>query len=220
MPKVDWDKTNMKYTLAALPLVGVFIGGLMWVWLKFSPFGVILTAAIMTLLPILITGGIHLDGFADTIDALSSHAPPEKKREILKDPRAGAFAVIWTAIYLILFFALCTEIELTYAIITVPIMSRCTGAFCSIIFKASSDGVLLTTLKNSASKISIAIVILLFVAGAIFATFSALFMIICGFYIYHISKKEFCGMSGDLAGFLISICEISGLLGIVLCQLL
>jgi adenosylcobinamide-GDP ribazoletransferase len=220
MPKVDWDKINMKYTLAALPLVGAVIGGLCWVWLKFSSLGIILTASVMTFIPVLITGGIHLDGFADTVDALSSHAPPEKKREILKDPHTGAFAVIWTAIYLIVFFALCTEIKLTYAIITVPIMSRCAGAFCGIVFKSSSKGVFLYTLKSSASKISIAVLILLFVAGAIFAPISALFMIICGFYIYHISKKEFGGMSGDLAGFLISICEIFGMAGIVLCQLL
>jgi adenosylcobinamide-GDP ribazoletransferase len=220
MPKVDWDKTNIKYTLAALPLVGGVIGLLMWLWLKISLFGVILTAAILTFIPVLITGGIHLDGFADTVDALSSHAPPEKKREILKDPHAGAFAVIWTAIYLLIFFAICTEIKLFYGIIAVPILSRCTGAFCSIVFKASSTGVLLNTLKDSASKISIVILILLFVTGAIFAPISAVFMIICGFYVYQVSKKEFGGMSGDLAGFLISICEIFGLLGTLLWQLL
>jgi adenosylcobinamide-GDP ribazoletransferase len=220
MPKIDWDKTNMKYTLAALPLVGAVIGATMWVFLKFSPFGIILTAVAMTFIPILITGGIHLDGFADTVDALSSHAPPEKKREILKDPRSGAFAVIWTAIFLILFFALCTEIKLSYGIIAVPIMSRCAGAFCSIVFKSEASGVFLNTLKSSASKISIVVLMLLFVAGAIFAPISALLMIICGFYLFHISKKEFGGISGDLSGFLISICEIFGMAGIVLCQLL
>jgi cobalamin synthase len=61
---------------------------------------------------------------------------------------------------------------------------------------------------------------MLFVAGAIFAPISALFMIICGFYMFFISKKEFGGMSGDLSGFLISICEIFGFLGALSWQLL
>ena len=56
--------------------------------------GLFLQAAGFTLLPVVVTGGIHLDGFGDTLDALASHAEPERKREILKDPRAGIFAVI------------------------------------------------------------------------------------------------------------------------------
>jgi adenosylcobinamide-GDP ribazoletransferase len=218
MPQINWDKANMKYSFAALPLVGAVVGGLMWLWLKFSPFGIIFAAAVFTFLPVAITGGIHLDGFCDTMDALSSHAPAEKKREILKDPHSGAFAVIWVCIYFILFFGISTEIKLSYSIIAIPVMSRAAGAFGSLVFKSSRSGVILETFRNPASKISVIINVLFFLAGTIFAPISAAFMITCVLYVNHMSKKEFDGMSGDIAGFLISICEISGLMGVLIWQ--
>jgi adenosylcobinamide-GDP ribazoletransferase len=47
----------------------------------------------MVVAPIIITGGIHMDGFLDTQDALSSYQPRERRLEILKDSHAGAFAI-------------------------------------------------------------------------------------------------------------------------------
>lgn len=61
-----------------------------------------LFASIAVCIPLLVTGGIHMDGYMDTVDALSSHQSVEKKLEILKDPNAGAFAVIYCGIYLLL----------------------------------------------------------------------------------------------------------------------
>ena len=50
--------------------------------------------ALILLIPILVTGGFHLDGYMDVKDALSSYADREKKLEILKDPNVGSFAII------------------------------------------------------------------------------------------------------------------------------
>ena len=58
----------------------------------------------MTALPVLVSGGIHTDGFIDTVDALSSYGDKEKKLEILKDPHTGAFAIIGAIMYYLLFF--------------------------------------------------------------------------------------------------------------------
>ena len=49
---------------------------------------------VLLLIPVLVSGGIHLDGLLDTSDALNSYQPREKKLEILKDSNAGAFAII------------------------------------------------------------------------------------------------------------------------------
>ena len=48
---------------------------------------------------LLVTGGIHMDGYMDTMDALHSYGNREKKLEILKDSHIGAFAVIMTVLY-------------------------------------------------------------------------------------------------------------------------
>ena len=49
---------------------------------------------IASILPVLVTGGIHVDGFMDTSDAFHSWADRGKKLQILSDPHIGAFSVI------------------------------------------------------------------------------------------------------------------------------
>ncbi len=58
-----------------------------------------------TCIPILVTGGIHLDGLLDTVDAKSSYGDRKKKLAILADPHVGAFAIIGGSVYLLLYAA-------------------------------------------------------------------------------------------------------------------
>jgi adenosylcobinamide-GDP ribazoletransferase len=113
MPQVEWKPENMRDTLAAFPLVGVLLGLVLAGWYALSEwllFDQFLFAAGVALLPVLYTGGIHLDGFCDTGDALASRADTERKLEILKDPHVGAFAVIGVSAYLLAYFAFGTEL--------------------------------------------------------------------------------------------------------------
>ncbi|MEG1932226.1 MAG: adenosylcobinamide-GDP ribazoletransferase, partial [Pygmaiobacter sp.] len=109
MPQVLWTKKNMRYALCAFPLIGVVIGiGCVgWIALcRVLKLPVLLRGAGLCLLPVWISGGIHLDGFADTCDALASHATPEKRQEILGDPHLGAFAPIRLCCYFVASVAL------------------------------------------------------------------------------------------------------------------
>lgn len=92
------------YAFSFYPLVGLVIGLL-----------VSLVAAIRFLLPlspdvtaflaltawVALTGGLHLDGFADSCDGLLSTTTPERRLEIMKDPRAGSWAVIGVVLLLL-----------------------------------------------------------------------------------------------------------------------
>ena len=112
MPQVEWSEKNMRYTLSFFPLVGVVIGVLFWLADVIGyqlGLGMVLRSAILTALPVAVTGGIHLDGYCDTVDALASHAGREKKLAILKDSAAGAFAVIWCCVWFLVYFGLMTE---------------------------------------------------------------------------------------------------------------
>ena len=71
MPNIDWKKENMKYAMCFFPLVGLVIGIIMAAWMylaKFLAIGSILFAGIATIIPVIITGGIHIDGFCDTVE--------------------------------------------------------------------------------------------------------------------------------------------------------
>ncbi len=83
VPQPVWNEKNMRYALCAFPLVGVVCGLAWWGWAALAArlsFPLLLRAAGLCLAPVLVTGGIHLDGYADTCDALASCAAPEKSR--------------------------------------------------------------------------------------------------------------------------------------------
>ena len=84
MPRVEWKKENMRYVMCAFPLVGALLGGLT-VGFRYLSDGIGLghgiRTAVFVILPIVVTGGIHLDGFMDTSDALGSWQEKEKRLE-------------------------------------------------------------------------------------------------------------------------------------------
>ncbi len=79
---------------AFFPLVGALIGIIVYL-IASIPF---LPRDLVSFLALLgwasLTGGLHLDGFADACDGLLTTGPPERRLEIMKDPRAGSWAVV------------------------------------------------------------------------------------------------------------------------------
>lgn len=234
VPILQWRDTNMRYMLAMFPFVGAAVGLFVWAWLwicEVLGFGIILRAAGMTLLPIAVTGGIHLDGFCDTVDALASRAPKERKREILKDPHSGAFAVIGVISYLVMYFALGTELEIStltpllFGLMFV--LSRTLSGLSVLLFSANAGEGLLSAFKASAErKISVAILIVFFIlciTGLVFVNVltgcvMAAAALLCLIYLYFMSHRQFGGMSGDLAGYFLQLCELCMLASVIIVQ--
>ena len=149
MPMVDWKKENIKYMMCFFPFVGTAIGILTWlaggilgVHAALEPF---FLAVILTVIPVFITGGIHVDGLLDTSDALSSWQERTRRLEILKDSHAGAFAIITACVYFILWLGAWDQLLGNYNGICIMslgfMMSRCLSGIGVIIFpKARTDG--------------------------------------------------------------------------------
>ena len=233
MPRVDWKPEYMRYTLASFPLVGVALGLVLAVWwllCRWFSFDSILFGAGVALLPVLFTGGIHLDGYCDTVDALSSRAEPEKKREILKDPHVGAFAVIGVASYLIGYFALASQLDgdhiSTAILFCMPVMSRAVAGYISVSAQSSGAG-LLSGMVDAAAETRTKNVLIVWFALAALAMLAAsplagLFVILgaalSGWLVGRMAKMQFGGMSGDLAGFLVQVGELVMLLILIVLQ--
>ena len=231
-PRAAWDRYSLKNVLSALPLVGVVIGGFLCLYLWLSELlalPAILSAAALTLLPVLLSGGIHMDGFADVVDALSSHAEPEKKRAILKDPRCGAFAVIGVGCYLLCYFALCAALPLdwkTVGLLAIThVLSRAIGSLLSLLPSGGETG-MQRAFRDSASKSSLWILLLWVVlsigGAAALSPLAAGGMALSGglvfLYIRHTANKQFGGMSGDLAGAGITLSAAAMLLALMLSE--
>jgi adenosylcobinamide-GDP ribazoletransferase len=87
-------------TLTALPFVGVVLGAIAGSlgWLASFVLPPALAVVVAFAAGVVLTGAIHLDGFLDSCDALFASVSPERRREILKDPRHGTYALAGLAI--------------------------------------------------------------------------------------------------------------------------
>jgi adenosylcobinamide-GDP ribazoletransferase len=63
-------------------------------------------AALLLCLTVVLTGALHLDGLADTLDGLGGGRTPEERRRIMKDSRVGAFGVLGLILVLLAKFSL------------------------------------------------------------------------------------------------------------------
>ncbi|MCH7230835.1 adenosylcobinamide-GDP ribazoletransferase [Glycomyces sp. L485] len=101
-----WPLTGT--AVAAFPLAGLVVG-LAWAgaaWAGFHIGGPLVAAALVLAVDFALTGGLHLDGVADTADGLASHRPPDRVAEVMKDPRVGAVGAAALVVTLLLRFAL------------------------------------------------------------------------------------------------------------------
>lgn len=224
MPMQAWDKPSLRHLICALPLVGLVIGGaeMAWLWLALRfDLPELWRAAFMVLIPMAVSGGIHLDGFCDTVDALASRAEREKKQKILKDPHLGAFGAMYLSAYLLLYFALAAALPLQprYMLLFALsfFLSRAWGGWAILLlppFKQEGLGhtFAAATAKRSGSVLLAAEILLALAAALLLWPLAGLCMLlVCagafGF-LRVMAMKQFGGMSGDLAGWLISLCEL------------
>jgi adenosylcobinamide-GDP ribazoletransferase len=89
---------------AWFPFVGLLMGALLTgvFWLSDQLFPPLLVGGLTTAAWALLTGALHLDGFADCCDGLLASTTPQRRLEIMRDPRTGAFAVAGLALLLLL----------------------------------------------------------------------------------------------------------------------
>ena len=87
VPHTKWDEKDMEYMFIFFPVIGLVIAGFIKGWImlceRFS-IGDIPRVLISAAIPLIITGGIHMDGYMDTMDAFHSYKPREEKLKILK----------------------------------------------------------------------------------------------------------------------------------------
>jgi len=228
MPQVDWSEDNMRHTLAFFPLVGAAVGAVFWgvdALCRLLETGAVLRAALLTAAPAAVTGGIHLDGYCDTIDALSSHAPREKKLAILKDSNAGAFAVIWCGVWFLLYFALLTELRSAATAAAGFVLSRSFSALAVERLPSARDGMGAALKKGSRFPWWALAVYLAAFGGAVWlwgtpaAGLAALAAAACFYFFYkHMALRLFGGFTGDLAGWFLQVCELLILAAVVVTE--
>ena len=234
MPQFTWEKEDMKYSIVFFPLIGAVLFaviGIIRCLGAIFDMGSIPTGLFMMAAIVLITGGIHVDGYMDCSDAFSSYADREKKLEILKDPHIGAFAVIrvlaLSAVYLasiaiILDKEILSDVSLFFSgeasiILGLGfILSRALSGISVVSFPcAKSEGTLysfaegadkkrcLSILIKEALVVSIAMILIGGICG-VCAVCAAL--LVFAYYKYR-TGRELGGITGDAAGWFLCLAE-------------
>lgn len=218
----DWSEENMKYVMCFFPWIGVVIGALCLGWNFLAGYlGVQapLRNVILMLIPVAVSGGIHLDGMLDTADAMSSWRPVEKRLEILKDSHAGAFAIITCTVYFFLLYGVLDMVQGELAVIYAFtfLVSRALSAFSVVTFpKATSKGTVAGFSKTAQTRViqaTSALYLLLAAAGMLLwqPVYGAAALAGAGvtfLWYYRMAMKNFGGINGDLAGCFLSVCEL------------
>jgi len=236
VPQVPWDQRNMRWMLAAFHLVGLVSGGACWAWDAMCgvlTMPAILRGAGLCLLPPLITGGVHLDGYADTCDALASCASPQRNQEILADPHCGAFAVIRLCVYFVWMLALCTVVETggntPFCVGLAFVLERSLSGYAIAVFPLAKDSGLAHSFAAAADRRRGKTVLLLFICaaaggmtvlGCIGGKAMALAALAVLILYWRVAKRQFGGVSGDLAGWFLQLAELWQLTALVAVQLL
>ena len=227
MPKSEWTKENMEYAIIFFPSIGLVIGFFPFIWVYSwewmenariclsEPF----KAIVLLLIPVVITGGIHLDGLLDTADARSSWQDRERRLEILKDSHAGAFAIITCVVYFFFYYGICTmvNVENIWLIVMEFVLSRSFSALAIVTFPKAKGTGLAAMFADNAQKRTVKFVeiiyiilsgIAMIVTGGISGVITFASACLMFAYYYRMSSRVFGGITGDLAGYFLQMCEM------------
>lgn len=224
MPQADWSKENMKYMFCFFPFIGVVIGAVSLLLAKagwYLGIGNGFLTVLLVLVPVVITGGIHVDGLLDTSDALSSWRDREKRLEILKDSHAGAFAVITACVYFMAFYGGYSQINSNWKALCIMALgfciSRClSGLGVLSLPKANASGTVAEFSRKAEDRpvrITLIVYLVLLLAGNVYiqpvwgiSSFVTAILVFI-FYRYK-AMKYFGGTTGDLSGYFLCLCEV------------
>jgi len=127
-PKVEVSSEEFAGSYRYYPLVGLVLGLLLWLLAKalFLYFPPLVLGAVLLSAELMLTGGLHLDGFMDSMDGLLSARSPERILEIMKDSRVGAHACMALVGLLLLKFTLLASLSPTMfsILLVMPMLSR------------------------------------------------------------------------------------------------
>lgn len=218
------DEKDFSKGIVYFPLVGMIIGLLMaglYIGLM-SLTNVMVASVLVVTFEIFITGGLHLDGLADTFDGLYSYRDKERMLEIMKDSRVGTNGVLILIISIVLKMVLLLSIEPELApliLILMPTVSRFIVVLLSAISKyARKNGMGGFFIeKTTKAQVFVALIIVLLI-HIIYLEAIFLFAIICVLaliYRYHVYSK-IDGLTGDVLGSAVELSEVFYLLFFVL----
>lgn len=222
LPRTD-DENKLAASMIFFPLVGCLIGLILagiQSLSSFLGFKAIPAAIIVIIAMTILTGGIHLDGLADTSDAFLSHKNKEDLLRIMRDPHIGTMGVLSVISALLLKIALLSSINPSLKISALLLMCALSrwSLICALYFfpYARREGKARAFKEKINPKIYLlATLITLAIAKGLWKSPGLLTFATVGLSAYALGrffKKHIGGITGDTLGAINEISEIIVLL--------
>ncbi|MCG2714078.1 MAG: adenosylcobinamide-GDP ribazoletransferase [Candidatus Omnitrophica bacterium] len=211
---------NEEFGLSLLyfPFVGLAIGFILSSnAILFSFLPILVKGTLILTVSVIITGGIHLDGFADTCDGFYGNKPKEKILEIMRDSHIGAMGAIGLILLLLLKFSIIINLQnviLWKALVEMAVFSRWSQVLaCGITHSARQEGKAKYFIEYSSKKILIMggvfTVVLFLLMARLKGVFLFMLPFLCVLLFIQYIKRRIGGMTGDTIGAISEIAEVS-----------
>jgi len=216
------EESDLSRSMIFYPMVGLLLGTLTMVsyWLASHLFVPSVSLVIAYVISILLTGGLHIDGFADMCDGFYAGKDKSEILTVMKDSHIGTMAVIGVFCLLLLklsmLFSLFLKDHLTQAFLVVPLISRGMMTVAASLYPyARTEGTAKLFIENigrmemAGASLCVLIFSYLIVGTAgiyiSLATFAVVFLFL------QWVKSKIGGITGDILGSVNEISELSAL---------
>lgn len=211
------EKRDITAMYIALPILGALLGvvamGMAFLLREYTEASSLLSGFLLVLVFLVATGGLHLDGLADTADAFFSYQDRDKRLQIMGDPRIGAFGtmalILAIAGKIILIAESFSDMPLLW-LVAVPMLSRAgLLALFSWTESAKPDGLAAFFQGKADRRLTGAFAVIYLLAAGILLLFTGGWLMsgavmaasLIALYLYRrFCLRNFGGATGDLFG--------------------
>ncbi len=211
--KYEYREQDLQRGIMYFPLIGLIIGGSMWLPSLAKGFLDKPVIILMSwLIYLWITGGLHIDGLADTFDGVFSNRSKDRMLEIMKDSRIGTFGVLGIIFVLLSNLVLSFYIDYRFLLL-LPIVGRTSALISAATSQyARKEAGMGTTFINYCKLKEVLIgIIFTFIISTLVFNYKAALLAFITYIIALLQtryiKKKIDGTTGDTLGFVIEISQ-------------
>lgn len=213
---------ELAHSTGYFPLVGIIIGlilaGSYWLLQFILPPNVV--RGLLLVGAVVLSGGLHLDGFIDTFDGIGGHKSAQARWKVMRDSHAGSFGIIGVFLLLLVKYLALSSVPdslMIPTLILMPTASRWTMVYSIFAHPYARPSGLGAIFKEGtdwrkfliATAIALAIAIPLFqVAGLVIMLGAWLTALAMASYL----KGKFAGLTGDTYGAINEVAEVAVLI--------
>lgn len=227
---ISFNEEELGKSMKFFPLVGIVIGLIMYTFhtlLSIYISSPILLSALIVLVYIVLTGGLHLDGLSDTFDGIFSYRSKQRMLEIMKDSRVGVNGVIVLIMYFILNILFLSELEtlelpMGAFILLYPVIGRMnTVVNCATAPYARASGMAKSFVENTyIAGFFVSFAITMAYSYAVLSYFGLEMkfmaiipiMAILGYYFARLMTRKIGGVTGDTLGAVLEMTQVASLM--------